>query len=266
MSASAQQTRCCSTKQAAGRSTLGVATVAAFAGAAVYVLAEFGAREQIPGVPDDGDALFWSDFAATLLAVAAGALLLFPEMCCAVNTDLSSLRRERLVTSALLLFAVLLTSITARVRDVNMKLRQDESYVCGRFDDPLACPSQRVQLSEAYQTWRKGNEDVVECYFNTSSPNPMAFLWGEEYSNLTSLATSDFASADTYAAFPEYAPCFYYGCAESCTSGQRAFQTRMLRFEVLLSVVGFVCLTLALCTRAAYTPFVVAKEARIYAV
>ena len=266
MSASTKETQCCSTKQAAGRCMLGLVTLVLFGGAAVFVAFEFMGRQQISGVPDDGDALFWADLAAVALAVAAGLMLMFPELCCTVNVDLSSLRRERLMTAALLLAAVVLTSISARVRDVNMKLRQDESYVCGRFDDELACPSQRVQLSEAYQTWRTGNEDVVECYFNTSSLNPMAFVWGEEYANLTKLATANFASPDTYAAFPEYAPCFYYGCAEDCTPDQRAFQTRMLRFEVLLSVVGFVGLTLTLCTKSAYTPYVIATEAEVYAV
>lgn len=265
MSVADPETRCCGSKQAAGRSTLGVAVFAVFAAAAVYVLVEFGGRQQIADAPDDGDALFWADVAAAVLAVAAGIMLLFPEMCCSINADVHSLRRERLATAALLLATVVLTSMTARVRDVNMKLRQDESYVCGRIDDPLACPSQRVQLSEAYQTWRTGNENVVECYFNTSSLNPQAFVWGKEFDNLTKLATANFASVDTYADFPEYAPCFYYGCAEDCTPGQRAFQTRMLRFEVLLSVVGFAALVLTLCTKTSYTPFVVAMEVQ-YAV
>ena len=39
----------------------------------------------------------------------------------------------------------------------------------------------------------------------------------------------------------------------------------MLRFEVLLSVLGFIGLTLTLCTGTAYTPFVVGVEVQ-YAV
>lgn len=242
---------CCGTRESAGRSTLGMATIGLAVGALLYFVVEQSSRQELPGLPDDaGNALMWSDFAAATLTLGAGFMLLFP--CCSADLDTVSLRRERNVAAALLLFATVLTSITARVRDVNLKLRQDEAYVCGRIDDPLACPFQRVTLSEAYNTWRKGSEDITECWFNTSAVIPDAYTFGQQYFNATIFPTSNFADPDTYVRHPEYAPCFYYGCDEQCLPDQAAQQARLLRFEVLVSVVAFVGATVTLCTRTNY--------------
>ena len=63
--------RCCGTRQDGGRATLGVLTLLLSGAALVYLLVEFNARVVLPGVPNDADALLWSDMASAALALVA---------------------------------------------------------------------------------------------------------------------------------------------------------------------------------------------------
>lgn len=259
--------RCCGTRQDAGRATLGVITLLLSVAALVYLTIEFAGRTVLDGAPNDADALLWSDLASAALALLAGMLLLSPDCCCSVGRHLHLLRRERTAAFGLLLVSVFLAGVvSARVRDHNMKTgRQDETYVCGRLDDPAACPSQRITLSNAYNKWRTSNPDAVECWFNTSSVHPESFVWGDAFRFATRFRTADFSQPDTYTTFTQYAPCFYYGCAETCLPEQRDFNVRLLRFEALMSVVWFALAVLAVCSRARYDRQVYARVEVAYA-
>ena len=92
-----------------------------------------------------------------------------------------------------------------------------------------ACPSRRVTLSDAYRRWEVANPDAVECWFNTSSVHPESFVWGAAFRFAARFRTADFRQPETYTAFEQYAPCFYYGCAEACLPDQRDFNARLLR-------------------------------------
>jgi len=255
--------RCCGTRQDGGRATLGVLTLLLSGAALVYLLVEFNARVVLPGVPNDADALLWSDMASAALALVAGMLLLSPDWCCSIGRHLHLLRRERTAAFGLLLVGAFLAGVvSARVRNHNMRVDgQDESYVCGRLDDPAACPSRRVTLSDAYRRWEVANPDAVECWFNTSSVHPESFVWGAAFRFAARFRNADFRQPETYTAFEQYAPCFYYGCAEACLPDQRDFNARLLRLEALMGVVWSVLAVLAVCARARYDTQVYAPVA-----
>ena len=48
-------------------------------------------------------------------------------------------------------------------------------------------------------------------------------MWGDAFRFATRFRTADFSQPDTYTTFTQYAPCFYYGCAETCLPEQRDF-------------------------------------------
>lgn len=241
--------RCCET--ACVRTLLGAAVVVVSGAAGLFFANEFFGRTVLQDVPNDAEALMWADMSAAALALVAACLLLCD--CC---THVSYGRRERAAAFVLLVAAILLTTISASVRDLNMKNnRQDESYVCGRRDSVLACPSQRVKLSNPYAKWTKTHPDADECWFNTSSTNPDAFVWGKAFSYNTTAVfrTSDFSDPRTYELYPDYAPCFYYGCADACLPGQRDANDRLLRNEVRASVLWFLALLAVPCIATEYT-------------
>lgn len=257
--------RCCGTPQDGGRSTLGVITLLLSAGALLYLLIEFTERTVLPGVPNDADALLWCDLASAALVLLAGMLLLSPDWCCSIGKHLHLLRRERVAAFGLMLLAAFLSGVvSARVRNHNMRNdRQDESYVCGRLDHPSACPSRRVTLSDAYNRWRLANAEATECWFNTSSVHPESFVWGAAFRFATRYRTADFSQEATYTTFEQFAPCFYYGCADACLPEQRDFNERLLRFEALMGVAWSVLAVLAVCARARYDTQVYAPVAHV---
>ena len=214
---------------------LGVCVAALSAAALAYLVWEMAARETVGGVDDPGG-LLWADLFAAAAAASAGGMVL--------------LGNSRRTAAFLLLTAAIASSVTSRVRDLNVRTDPDEAYACGRREAVDACPTQRVQISAAFQEWREGNEDAKVCWLNTSAELPETFVWGRRYANATNLPTSDFAGRAVYELHPKYAPCFYWGCSAACLPEQRAHNERLLRFETLATVVAFVGVAFVLCVRS----------------
>ena len=227
--------------------------------AAVYFLVQFLQRDTLDGVPaeDAYAALLYADMVGAVVSVCAGIILLLPA--CAPESDLDNLPRATRTFGAhyccvllLLLISLVSLSVTSRVRDVNMQLRSaenhissDENYVCGRRTDPLSCPTQRVELSDAFRKWQTRHPNLSECWLNTSDTNVNAFTFGEAFANATRFATSDFARRDTYLLFPEYAECYLYGCG--CLPDQREFNTNLLRAETFATMFAVITFFLFVC-------------------
>lgn len=245
---------CCGNKESAGRSALAGFALAAGGGALAYFLLQMSGREVLDSNAQDGPGmLLWGDVVASFVIVCAGALLLLPK-CCRFNGAQSrqALRGERNMIAFLLLIVAVITSITSRVRHLNMGTMHDESHVCGRRDAADACPSQRIELSEPYDLWRRNNKDESVCWFNTTAIVPDAFLWGEEFEYAESFPTADFSDPDTYNKYPQYAQCFYYGCAEDCLPDVRAELETALRLEVAITVFAVAGIVLSLCGKTNY--------------
>lgn len=256
--------RCCGTRESAGRSALAGFALAAGGGALAYFLAQMSARVVLDSDAQDGPGmLLWGDVVATFIVVCVGALLLLPD-CCRFDGVQSrqTLRRERNMIASLLLVVAVTTSITSRVRHLNMSTAHDESHVCGRRDAADACPSQRIKISEPYELWRRNNEDEPVCWLNTSAPTPDAFLWGEMFSSAEVYPTADFEDTDTYEEYPQYAPCYYYGCAEDCLPDVRAQLNTALRLEVAITVFAVAGIVLSLCGKTNYDYGVLPKYER----
>lgn len=224
-------------------------------GALVYTFTEMTSRVVLESASavDGPGMLLWGDIVAASIIVCVGMLLFLPD-CCRTNGALSrqTLRRERNMIAFLLLVVTVITSITSRVRHLNMSTVHDESRVCGRRDAVDACPSQRIKLSEPYNLWLRNKEDELECWFNTTAPTPDAYLWGEAYEYAESYPTADFGDPDTYEKYPQYAPCFYYGCSADCLPNARAHNDTMLRLEVAVTVFSVAGIVLSLCGKTRY--------------
>ena len=203
--------------------------------------------EDIPG------SLLLADMVALGIVLAVSLLLYLPD-CCRFEgaRGRQALRRERNMIGFLLLATAVITSVTSRVRHLNMSTAHDESRVCGRRDSVDACPSQRIRLSQSYDAWLRNNQEMTMCWFNTSAANPKLFLWGEEYEYASTFFTVDFGDPDTYDAYPQYAPCFYYGCAEECLPDVRAHNREMLALEVIITVLAVAGIALSMCGKTNY--------------
>lgn len=226
---------------------LGACAALLSAAAIAYLSWEMFTRTTLGVGVDDPGTLLWVDVFAAVATMGAAVLLLLPGCCAA---DMARGRVERRTAAFLLLTAAIATSITSRVRDLNISVTKDEAYACGRRDARDACPTQRVQISTAFAEWREGNENVDVCWLNTSAAVPEAFVWGAQYADATNLPTADFADPATYELHPEYAPCFYYACSAACLPEQREHNERLLRFETLATAVVFVGVFIALCVRS----------------
>ena len=112
-----------------------------------------------------------------------------------------------------------------------------------------ACPSQRIKLSDPYNLWLRNNEEELVCWFNTTAVTPDAFLWGEEFEFAEAFPTADFGDPETYEKYPQYAPCFYYGCSKDCLPDVRAHNDSLLRLEVATTVFSVAGILLSLCGR-----------------
>jgi len=246
--------KCCGTKEDAGRSALAGTVLLGGGGALLYTMMEMSSRVVLDSDAQDGPGmLLWGDIVAASVVVFVSVLLFLPD-CCRLDGAQSrqTLRRERNMIAFLLLAVTVITSITSRVRHLNMNTMHDESYACGRRDAADACPSQRIKLSDPYNLWLRNNEDESVCWFNTTAIVPDAFLWGEEFEYAESFPTADFSDPDTYDKYPQYAPCFYYGCAEDCLPDVRAELQTSLRLEVAITVFAVAGIVLSLCGKTNY--------------
>lgn len=243
--------KCCGTKEDAGRSALAGIVLLGGGGMLAYAIMEMSSRVVLDSDAQDGPGmLLWGDIVAASVIVCVSVLLFLPD-CCRMEAAQSrhTLRRERNMIAFLLLFVAVITSVSSRVRHLNMSTTHDESYVCGRRDAANACPSQRIKLSDPYNLWRRNNEDEPVCWLNTTAVTPNAFLWGEEFEYAETFPTADFGDPDTYEKYPQYAPCYYYGCSTDCLPNVRAQNDSMLRFEVAITVFSVAGIVLSLCGR-----------------
>jgi len=243
--------KCCGTKEDAGRSALGGVVLLGGGGALAYAVVEMSSRVVLSSDVQDGPGvLLWGDIVAASIVVCVSALLFLPNCCRVLGAQSrQTLGRERNMIAFLLLAVAVITSITSRVRHLNMSTVQDESYACGRRDAADACPSQRVKLSNPYDLWLRNNEDELVCWFNTTAVAPDAFLWGKEFKYAESFPTADFGDPETYEKYPQYAPCYYYGCSKDCLPNVRAHNNTMLRLEVAITVFSVAGIVLSLCGR-----------------
>ncbi len=243
--------KCCGTREDAGRSALAGIVLLGGGGALAYAMMEMSSRVVLDSGAQDGPGmLLWGDIVAASVVVFVSVLLFLPD-CCRLDGAQSrqTLRRERNMIAFLLLVVAVITSITSRVRHLNMNTMHDESYVCGRRDAADACPSQRIKLSDPYNLWLRNNEDESVCWFNTTAVTPDAFLWGEEFEYAETFPTADFGDPETYEKYPQYAQCYYYGCSEDCLPNVRAHNDSMLRLEVAITVFSVAGIVLSLCGR-----------------
>lgn len=220
----------------------------------MYVYTQMSGRVVLAGdVEDTPGNLLLADMVALGIVVAVSLLLFLPD-CCRFDgaRGRQALRRERVMIGFLLLATAVITSITSRVRHVNMSTVHDESHVCGRRDAVDACPSQRIKLSDPYNAWLRNNKDELVCWFNTSATSPDVFLWGEEYEYAETYPTADFGDPETYEKYPQYALCYYYGCAKDCLPDERAHNSSMLGLEVLVTVLAVAGIALSMCGRTKY--------------
>lgn len=253
--------KCCGTKEDAGRSILAGAVLLGGGGALLYTMMEMSSRLVLDSDAHDGpQMLLWGDIVAASVVVFVSVLLFLPD-CCRLDGAQSrqTLRRERNMIAFLLLAVTVITSVTSRVRHLNMNTAHDESYVCGRRDAVDACPSQRIKLSDSYNLWLRNNEEELVCWFNTTAPIPEAFIWGEEFEYAETFSTADFGNPETYKKYPQYAPCYYYGCSNDCLPGVRAHNNSMLRLEVAITVFSVAGIVLSLCGRTRYNYGVLPK-------
>jgi len=253
--------KCCGTREDAGRSALAGTVLLVGGGTLAYTLAEMSARVVLKTSAEDGPGmLLWGDAVAASIVVCVSVLLFLPD-CCRFNGAQArqTLRRERNTIGFLLLAVAVITSITSRARHLNMSTSNDESRVCGRRDAVDACPSQRIKLSHPYDLWRRNNEDELVCWFNTTAVVPDAFLWGEQFEYAEAFPTADFGDPATYDAHPQYAPCYYYGCSKGCLPGVRAHHDSMLRIEVAVTLFAVLGIALSLCGKTNYDYSVLPK-------
>lgn len=234
---------------------------------AVYFVIQFLQRDSLgaSSADDAYAALLFGDMVGAVVAVCAGIILLLPA---GASDDLPRTTRSfgahYCCVLLLLLVGLVSLSITSRVRDVNMQLRSaddhissDENYVCGRRTDVLSCPTQRIELSDAFRLWQKLHPGRQECWLNTSDVS--VFTFGESLANATKFPTADFSRRDTYVEFPEYAECWLYGCG--CVPEQREFNANLLRAETFATMLAVVTFFLFVCApspadeaRGAYAP------------
>jgi len=247
----------CATAAEGGKTVFGIFGVCFFSASFVYFIIEFASLETLD-LPSDAPentnlALLWTDFAACAVGFSGALVVLMPDFCCGEGSkERTVFRRERFFAALLFLIATLLVSMTSRVRDNNINQEgHNENFVCSRRDALDACPSSRVKLSEAFRLWSRANDPEDECWYNTSSSFPEAFTWGEEFEFSEAYATADFNDAETYEQYPDYAPCFWWGCG-SCLPSQRAMHERLLRYEVLVQVGSLVATALSLCLQSVY--------------
>lgn len=241
--------KCCGTKEDAGRSTLAGMALLAGGGALAYAVVEMSSRVVLDSDAADGPGmLLWADVVAASILVCVSALLFLPD-CCWMEGAQSrqTKRRERNMIAFLLLAVAVITSITSRVRHLNISTMHDESYACGRRDAADACPSQRIKLGDPYNLWLRNNEEELVCWFNTTAVTPDAFMWGEEFEYAETFPTADFGDPKTYEKYPQYAPCYYYGCSKDCLPSVNAHNDAMLRLEVAITVFSVAGIVLSLC-------------------
>ena len=247
---------CCASKADAGRASLGVITLVLFLGSLAYFLYELVSLETLDlpaNAPTNTNVtLLWTDLAGCALGACAAFIVLMPEFCCTSGSDKrETFRRERFFAALLFFAATVLVTITSRSRDNNINTAgHNENYVCSRRDALDACPTQRVKLSQAFQLWSRANDPEDECWYNTSSSFPENFQWGEE-NEFSVYPTADFNDVETYERFPQYAPCYWWGCGH-CVPSQAYMQERLLRFEVLVQVVSIISVILTLCLQVAH--------------
>lgn len=243
--------KCCGTKEDAGRSALAGAVLLSGGSALFYAVMKMSSRVVLDSNAHDGPGmLLWGDIVAASVVVCVSVLLFLPD-CCRLEAAQSrrALRRERNMIALLLLAVAVITSVTSRVRHLNLSTVHDESYVCGRRDAVDACPSQRIKLSDPYNLWRRNNQDETVCWLNTSAPTPDAFLWGETFSSSELYPTADFSDLKTYEKHPQYASCYYYGCSKDCLPGVREENESLMRLEVAITAFSVVGIVLSLCGR-----------------
>ena len=193
--------------------------------------------------------LLWADMTALAAGFVSAFLLLLPELCCETRdeddpTCREDFRRERNTASLVLVITVVVFSVTARIRDVNVKTSMDDHHVCGARTSIYACPTQRAMLSEDYVDFL--NVETT-CWFNTTAEASSQFTWGADLKNASVYPTSDFSLKDTYVSYPEYANCFYWGCGGPlCNPEMFAHQEIMLKLEIAVAVlfVGLVLVSM----------------------
>lgn len=194
--------------------------------------------------------LLWADISALAAGFISSFLLLLPELCCESRdrddpSCRDDFRRERSTAALILIVTVVVFSMTARIRDVNISTKPNDHRVCGAQSSIYSCPTQRATLSEDYVNFLNARQPT--CWFNTTAQSAQAFTWGEELKDASVYPTSDFSKVETYKAHPRFANCYFWGCGGTlCTPEVYNHHALMLKLEVVTAIIftGLILVTL----------------------